>query len=184
MSQTIAAYPTTPASTVAATVCATRSEVSVALSTSLISKTAAPRIAGTASSKLKPTAHGFRKPSKRPAAIVSPLRLTPGSGANACAMPIRSASSQVISRGPLSPPGSRNVSASIAAVIKKPTPVTVKLVRACSISFLKKRASGMSGSVATNPSSPTRNTFARWNSGGTSVALSRNPRVPLITADR
>ena len=71
--------------------------------TSLISKTAAPRIAGTAISRLKPTAQVRENPRASAAAIVTPLRLTPGNGANIWAIPIKSASSQVVCRWPLGP---------------------------------------------------------------------------------
>jgi len=46
------------------------------------SKAVAPRIAGTAIRRLKLTAQVRENPRASAAAIVSPLRLTPGSGAN------------------------------------------------------------------------------------------------------
>ena len=81
-------------------------------------------MAGTAISRLKPTAQVRDNPSASAAAIVSPLRLTPGNGANIWAMPIKRASSQVVSAGPFVPSRrlSHAVSSKTAAVIKKPTP--------------------------------------------------------------
>ena len=72
---------------------------------SFSSKTAAPQMAGTAINRLKPTDQVREKPSPSAAAMVTPLRLTPGKGANICAMPIKSASSQVVCAGPFSPSG-------------------------------------------------------------------------------
>ena len=62
-------------------------------------------MAGTAISRLNPTDQVREKPSPSAAAIVNPLRLTPGNGANICARPIKSASSQVVCAGPFSPSG-------------------------------------------------------------------------------
>lgn len=73
----------TPATAAATIVCAMSCPLSVDLSTSLISKVAAPRIAGTASMRLNWTAQLRRKPKARAIATVSPLRLTPGNGAKA-----------------------------------------------------------------------------------------------------
>lgn len=80
-----------------------RSAERVAGSTFLISSTVAPRIAGTAISRLNPTAQARDSPRLNAAATVSPLRLTPGSGANICAVPISKASSQLVSSGPFPP---------------------------------------------------------------------------------
>ena len=92
-----------PATTVATTVWAIRSGVRVAGSTSLISKTAAPRIAGMAMSRLNPTAQALDSPRPSAAAMVRPLRLTPGKGAIIWARPISRASAHDVCSGPLSP---------------------------------------------------------------------------------
>lgn len=176
----------TPARTVAATVCATRSGVSVSglsFRTFTISKKAAPEMAGTAISRLNPTAQLRDNPRARAAATVSPLRLTPGRGANICAIPIRRASSHDISRGPLSPPLSRAVSDRTAAVIRNPIPAATALSNVWSIRSLRNSLSGMSGRVATTASSPTRITAARRYAGGTSVEPS-SPRAPVLITGR
>ena len=115
----------------------------------MISKTAAPTIAGMAMSRLKPTAHARDSPRPSAAAMVRPLRLTPGKGAIIWAMPISRASAHDVCSGPLSPPRSRIVSNSTAAVIRNPIPAAAVLWNAWSIHCLRKRASGTSGRVAT-----------------------------------
>lgn len=88
-------------------------------STSLISFTAAPVIARTAIRRLNPTAQDLENPNARAAAIVVPLRLTPGKIANAWAQPMSRASSQVVCLRVLLPSRKRVVSKRIEAVIRK-----------------------------------------------------------------
>lgn len=162
---------------------ANRSAVIVAGSSLRSSKTAAPRIAGTAISRLNPTAHARVKPRPSAVAIVSPLRLTPGKGANACAIPTISACTQVVRSGPRVPPFRRVVRSSTDAVMRNPTPTAVRLWKARSIQGLKISASGTSGSVATIASRPTRTTSGRRNPSGTSASPAR-PRRPSRTCPR
>ena len=91
-SQIIAPYPTIPASTAAAAIRVTYEDVRVEESTSLSLMIAPPATAGTMISKLKPTAQARESPNPSAAAIVIPLRLTPGNGANIWAIPISKAS--------------------------------------------------------------------------------------------
>lgn len=100
--------------------------------TSFSSNTVAPRMAGTAIRRLKPTAHDRDNPSPSAIATVRPLRLTPGKGASICARPIRRASSQVISDGPFPPSVRRKqvVTSSAVAVARKPQPVMRRLSNA------------------------------------------------------
>jgi len=160
----MAPYPTNPASVAAARIWRTRSADRVFGSSFLTSKTVAPRIAGTAIRRLNPTAQDRESPHPSAAAMVRPLRLTPGSGANIWARPIRRASSQVVSAGPL--PSSprrcrRAVRSKTAAVIRNPNPAAAVLSNVLSIHFLRNRASGISGVVATPASNPVRTTADR-----------------------
>ncbi len=157
----------------------TRSGDRLVGSTCLISHTAAPRMAGTAISKLKPTAQVRDSPKASAAAIVSPLRLTPGNGANIWARPIKRASSQVVSAGPFVPvpPLSHAVSSKTAAVIKKPTPANAIPSNVFSIIFLRKSASGISGEVATAASNPTRTTSGRRNPAGDVVGTQQSAQA-------
>ncbi len=91
-SQIIAPYPTTPARTAPAAIRATYDDVRLDASTSLILMIAPPATAGTMISKLNPTAQARESPNPSAAAIVIPLRLTPGNGANICAIPMSKAS--------------------------------------------------------------------------------------------
>jgi len=97
----------------------------VPVSVSFSSERAAPEIAGTAISRLKPTAQTGEKPSASAEAMVRALRLTPGNGANIWARPISKASRKVVSAGPFFPavPCSfRLTSSNTEAVIRKPMP--------------------------------------------------------------
>jgi len=95
------------------------------VSVSFSSDRAAPEIAGTAIRRLKPTAQTGENPSASAEAMVRPLRLTPGNGANIWARPIQSASKKVVSAGPFFPAGPRSfrlTSSKTAAVMRKPMP--------------------------------------------------------------
>lgn len=90
------------------------------------SERAAPEIAGIAINKLNPTAQTGEKPSASAEPIVSPLRLTPGKGANIWATPISKASRKLVSAGPFFPADPRRsrklTRSKTAAVIRKPMP--------------------------------------------------------------
>ena len=141
-----------PATTVAATVWPMRTGVSPSVwglaRASFSSERAAPEMAGTAIKRLKPTAQAGEKPRTSALATVSPLRLTPGKGANICASPITSASSQVVSAGPLRPlcRARRQVEkSSTDAVMRNPMPAARSLLNVSLIQSMKKSFSGISG---------------------------------------
>lgn len=99
-SQMIAPYPTIPARIAATAIRDTYEPDSVDASTSLSLMIAPPATAGTMISRLKPTAQARESPNPSAAAIVIPLRLTPGSGATIWAIPISRAFRYVVSAGP------------------------------------------------------------------------------------
>ncbi len=172
-----------PATIVATTVWAIRSGLRVMacgpVSVSLSSDRAAPEIAGIAISRLNPTAQVGLNPSASAVAIVKPLRLTPGSGANIWARPISRASRNVVSAGPVFPSFPRRsqtpITSKTAAVIRKPTPAAWVLLKVSLIQSMKKSFSGIKGSVATIASRPARQTDAPLEARGYIVGGQQEP---------
>ncbi|CAN5805188.1 hypothetical protein BH23PLA1_BH23PLA1_20550 [soil metagenome] len=111
----------------------------------------APAIARTDIRRLNPTAQVLENPRARAAAIVEPLRLTPGKIANACAQPMSRASSQVVVSRVLPPSRRRVVHKRIMAVIKKQVAGTRRLTNADSIQSPSSKATTTAGKVAMTP---------------------------------
>ena len=164
---------------VAAIAGATRSGDRLLGSTCLISQTAAPRMAGTAIIRLKPTAQVRDSPRASAVAIVKPAPAHAGQGCEHLGQSDQQGVDPGHLRRPFVPSRrlSHAVSIKTAAVIKKPTPAYAIPSNVFSINFFKKSASGISGRRGDRGQRAPR---ARARAGETRAGRSSAPESPRM----